>query len=184
MERRERRYELLARFGAELEALRIACGKPSYAQLRRASPALPPATVSDVINGKSVPRLEFVTAFVTSCAAHAGVMQIDVPADSLDLKVWHERWRTLQEAVRRTDASPSPEEDAATALLQRVIGELGKSQDTDAVVAALRFASTTIGRTRALVQSLAAVHLHHLLGDREAAERELHMVVQDLSNEV
>lgn len=112
MNSRERRSRQLARFGAELEALRIACGKPSYAQLRRSSPSLPPATVSDVLNGKSAPRLEFVTAFVAACGTHARMLQLDAPEASLDLQLWHERWRALQESIRNgetTDPVPGSE---------------------------------------------------------------------------
>src|SRR4051794_15592759 len=62
--------ETLPQLAAGLNALRQG---QSYAELNRAAggrvkaPVLPPSTLSDVVNGKSVPSKDTMVAFLTAC---------------------------------------------------------------------------------------------------------------------
>lgn len=181
---RDRRNDLLARFGGDLEALRIACGKPSYAQLRRTSAALPPATTSDVLRGKSNPRIEFVIAFVEACRAHATMLGLEEPAAEADRVRWQQRWCELQLDLRPAtctdgtalhdgpDGSPngSPSHDAAATLLVRAAQALGPNEDVEAADRILLLAGLSAPRLALTLRTTAMVHLHHLLGESEEAK--------------
>ena len=103
----------VAEFAAELRALRMACGNPSYALLRRGSAVLPPATISDSLRGRVVPRLEFVVAFVQGCLRCAADRGMDVDPALTDLQAWRRRWLHLHHQIDgRQDESPGPAVDA------------------------------------------------------------------------
>src|SRR2546423_7745577 len=86
--------------------LRLWAGKPSLRTLNRlggttTSPtgavtdALPPTTVSWVLNGKGLPRLPrtaFVEAFVTACLTSAGRPNGEIERQ---LEQWRDAWRTI-----------------------------------------------------------------------------------------
>ncbi len=95
------RAESLERFADELSALRRECGNPSYARLYRSSALLPPATISDVLRGRSVPRIEFVMAFVQACLDHADASDIPVDPVARSRDAWRARWRSMREQIDR-----------------------------------------------------------------------------------
>lgn len=175
---------LLTRFGGELESLRIACGKPSYAQLRRSSAALPPATTSDVLRGKSNPRVEFVLAFVTACQEHAGLLGLEESVTEAATVLWERRWRELQTALQpgdgqeRRHAVDGSADGDATALLARAARELGPNEDVAAAECVLRLSARSSHRLALALRTAALVHLHHLLGEPLEAQR----LVDELRN--
>jgi tetratricopeptide (TPR) repeat protein len=85
----------MAILAGELEALRVACGSPSYARLYKMSAMLPPATVSGVLNARTAPKLAFVLAFVRAVLAAADAAEVPVPAAERDLGLWKQRWERL-----------------------------------------------------------------------------------------
>jgi len=129
------REQLLAEFGQHLAEFRIACGKPTYAQLRRASPrySLPQATVSDALNGRSNPRLEFVEAYVAACVRFAAESGLAVDDAETQTRLWRTHWRDLQRRLHEHSRSESrtPERRSA-ALLQlpsATAGFVGRSEE-------------------------------------------------------
>jgi tetratricopeptide (TPR) repeat protein len=99
------RREALGEFAADLRRFHVECGSPTYQRLRSHSVLLPPASVSDVLNGKTAPRLEFVVEFVEACLANARRIGAAPPADRQDRQSWELRWREMRQALPPRDTS-------------------------------------------------------------------------------
>jgi tetratricopeptide (TPR) repeat protein len=93
----------MARFVDELKRLRGQAGDPSLnrvAALTADLPRpLPRSTISDKLNARSLPEWEFVTSFVTACAAHAEQSGAPLPPDAVDLDQWAARHLKMLHAV-------------------------------------------------------------------------------------
>jgi tetratricopeptide (TPR) repeat protein len=105
-----------ARFIERLAELRQWAGRPSLRRLRQLGgqtrapsgdliDALPPSTVSYLLRGEQLPRLDFVEAFVTAC-----LRARQTPADQITVAVrrWQASWRTLA-GPAVPPAAPVPE---------------------------------------------------------------------------
>ncbi|RKT55302.1 hypothetical protein [Saccharothrix australiensis] len=92
-------------FAESLRTLHVECGKPTYARIRELAPgrALPPATVSEVLNGKRMPKADFVQAFVRAVLRHRDGG--DEPRHDEEVARWRRRW---QRAVLRPRPARSP----------------------------------------------------------------------------
>ncbi|MEU5692457.1 hypothetical protein [Actinosynnema sp. NPDC020468] len=81
-------------FATELREFHLACGKPSYPRLRdlasRCGAPLSPASISEVLNAKRLPKLEFVLAFVDAALRHVGA---DEGRRETEARRWRARWR-------------------------------------------------------------------------------------------
>ena len=86
---------VLAVFVQELAGVRAACGSPSLSDLVSHSAGLPyplaRSTISDKLNGRSLPGWEFVLSFVTACRAYAETAGLRPPSDLVDVVHWDER---------------------------------------------------------------------------------------------
>ncbi len=80
-------------FAESLRTLHVECGKPSYARIRELAPehALPPATVSEVLNGKRMPKAGFVQAFVRALLRHRDGG--DDRRHDEEVARWRRRWQ-------------------------------------------------------------------------------------------
>jgi tetratricopeptide (TPR) repeat protein len=82
----------IVRFVGDLKRLRQRAGSPSLNRLVALTAnlprPLPRSTISDKLNARSVPEWEFVTSYVTACAAHAVDAGQPLPADAVDLTRW------------------------------------------------------------------------------------------------
>ncbi|MEU5875906.1 hypothetical protein [Spirillospora sp. NPDC047279] len=97
----------------------LAGADPNPASGSRSTSALPVSTLSDNLSGKRLPRLPFVTAFVTACM-HAGGEHSD-EAIAIETERWNEAWHALAEpdalrpvpapATLSLDEQPAPSED-------------------------------------------------------------------------
>nr|WP_042193951.1 helix-turn-helix transcriptional regulator [Kibdelosporangium sp. MJ126-NF4]CEL20974.1 hypothetical protein [Kibdelosporangium sp. MJ126-NF4]CTQ95512.1 hypothetical protein [Kibdelosporangium sp. MJ126-NF4] len=93
-------------FATSLRALHIKCGKPSYHRVcelaaRSGGYPLSPSTISEILNGKRLPKIDFVLSFVRALARHR---------DGADLTAKHNaevgRWRQQWQQAQLKDASP------------------------------------------------------------------------------
>lgn len=92
-------------FHAQLGALRVQVGEPSYGELEKAAACLPNGplakqTISDLLSGNTRPRWRTVETFVLACRQYAKTRRINVPADTFDLT----RWRAEFDIARRPRA--------------------------------------------------------------------------------
>jgi tetratricopeptide (TPR) repeat protein len=98
--------QLVEEFASQLCELREHCGTPSLARLVELSAdlahPLARATISDKLNGKSLPSWDFVLSFVTACLRHAersGVCDTD---EQRDMRRWDDLHLQLLEDVSRS----------------------------------------------------------------------------------
>ncbi|WP_203786951.1 ATP-binding protein [Paractinoplanes rishiriensis] len=93
----------IVRFVDELKRLRRRAGEPSLNRVAALTAALshplPRSTISDKLNARSLPDWEFVSSFVTACAAHAEQAGARLPADAADLHTWAGRHLEMLRAV-------------------------------------------------------------------------------------
>jgi len=97
--------QAMAALASELQALRVSCGSPPYAQLYKISAMLPPATVSGVLNARTAPKLAFVLAFVRAVLANADANEVPVPAAERDLARWKAQWEQLYASASARDSA-------------------------------------------------------------------------------
>jgi len=100
------RLRALTEFGGELRRLRSLAGSPSLNQLVEHSVGhdwpLHRSTISDKVNGKSLPDWDFVASFVRACQSFAEKTGVPLEPDEADLA----RWDALHlRALRALDAS-------------------------------------------------------------------------------
>jgi tetratricopeptide (TPR) repeat protein len=92
----------LSEFGDELRRLRSLAGSPSLNQLVEHSAGLPwplrRSTISDKINGRSLPDWNFVVSFVRACQAYAEKATAPLHPHDVDLA----RWDSLHLRAMRT----------------------------------------------------------------------------------
>lgn len=103
------RTELLQRFAARLQDLRLNAGKPSFDVLTRSSTELKRSTISDVLAGKSAPTLDFVVVFIEACREFAIGSGKPLDPGSADPAVWRALWMVLQRELgtaRRNAGAP------------------------------------------------------------------------------
>ncbi len=105
MAKRKPSLQAMAALASELEALRVSCGSPPYAQLYKISAMLPPATISGVLNARTAPKLAFVLAFVRAVLAHADANDLLVPSAARDLALWKSRWGQLYASTSAPDSA-------------------------------------------------------------------------------
>lgn len=84
----------------KMNALLNECGSPSYRKLKQASWRLAPASLSDVLNARSAPKLEFMVDFVIACLAHADTLGLAVNAESRDVAGWEALWLETNAALK------------------------------------------------------------------------------------
>jgi tetratricopeptide (TPR) repeat protein len=136
--------ETPVRFLIRLGELRQWAGRPSLRRLRQLGgqvrtpsgdlvDALPPSTVSYLLRGEQLPRLDFVEAFVTACLrARNAAPELTATA----VADWQRAWRAVNRPQPATvaDASSSPNstaDDAAEATAGPVTGtDDGNPTDT------------------------------------------------------
>ncbi|MFI9289030.1 WD40 repeat domain-containing protein [Streptomyces werraensis] len=90
----------LAEFAADLRTLRLECGNLPLREIARRAPRHRPlsaAAVSETLNGKRLPRLDFLMALVRTLLAHDQEGRPH-PLDRDDprLETWRARWRDLE----------------------------------------------------------------------------------------
>jgi tetratricopeptide (TPR) repeat protein len=115
-----------AGFLARLASLRQWAGRPSLRRLRQLGgqtrtasgdlvDALPPSTVSYVLRGEVLPRLDFVEAFVTACLR---ARDLGSPAIAAAVAEWQRAWRAVDQgksgSAGQTAADPSETPPSAT----------------------------------------------------------------------
>jgi len=86
----------LETWAADLRQLRIEVGDPTLAEIAERAPksrALSPSGVSEVLNGKRVPRYDFCMALVRVLLAYG---RDPVPYRDKRLAEWRERWQRLK----------------------------------------------------------------------------------------
>ncbi|CCH29731.1 GIY-YIG nuclease family protein [Actinosynnema sp. NPDC047251] len=89
-------------FAKSLRTLHVECGKPSYHRIRGLAPehALPPATVSEVLNGKRLPKAEFMQAFVRALLRHRDGG--DTRRHDEEVARWRRKWQHAVLSPRST----------------------------------------------------------------------------------
>jgi len=86
---------------ADLRRLRLMAGSPSLNRLVALTAGLQRplrrSTISDKLNGKSLPEWDFVVSFTTACRMHAEQAGRPLPDDAVDLAGWDDaHWRMLR----------------------------------------------------------------------------------------
>ncbi|MGK8490826.1 hypothetical protein [Nocardia asiatica] len=140
-------------FAAGLNDLRSHAGKPSFARIHNLSKKrdtvaggkalpLPRSTASDAIQGKRLPTIATVLAFVEACRMAADEAGMVIDPERFDLTVWQHRWRTvrdLRDAPQNQDppdafddVRPAPESSSYDVELEEVEGAAGSSPEPDA----------------------------------------------------
>jgi len=119
----------LSEFADELRRLRTLAGSPSLNQLVEHSAGLQRplhrSTVSDKLNGKSLPDWDFVLSFVRACQAYAEKAAAPLHPDDVDLA----RWDSLHlRAMRGLDESRG--EHRLTRVVQREMARRPLGTDT------------------------------------------------------
>lgn len=104
----------LADFALELRELRTACGEPSLRGIaREAGPKVPltPSVISEILNGKRLPKLDFLLSLVQVLEEHKEGHHSGDPS----IERWRTRWMRLArmrgEERRRTTTASSPRSD-------------------------------------------------------------------------
>lgn len=102
----------LARFAADLTAFRIDHGKPTLEDIEKQAPTgrtLSRSAVSEALNGKRLPSLDFLIALVRTLLKLEGHRGLEVSLGDSRLEVWRSRWQQLQkmQAMDRREA-PAP----------------------------------------------------------------------------
>jgi hypothetical protein len=129
-------------FAMDLKELHISCGKPSYARIRElarehGAHPLSPATISEVLNGRRMPKAEFVASFVRAVLRHRDGDGLPARHEA-EVRKWRRKWQHA--LLRPADATakpvprgagPGPRPEAGTplpfdAVLDRVLGESGR----------------------------------------------------------
>jgi tetratricopeptide (TPR) repeat protein len=93
----------LSDFRGRLQQLFTLVRQPTYRSLEahanRDGRALPPSTVSGLLNGPVVPRWDTVETFVRACAHYARAHQIRLDPEVVNLDRWHGEYRALENAL-------------------------------------------------------------------------------------
>jgi tetratricopeptide (TPR) repeat protein len=137
----DQRPDPLAEFAARLQELREEAGTPSPARLveltRDSGWPLRRNTIYDKLQGKSVASWEFVTAFVTACAAHARSIGNPLPNDRVDPHAWDNAHTQMLDAVAdgRTEARHAKAARTERARRSAVAGSKGQVNADDVVLA-------------------------------------------------
>jgi tetratricopeptide (TPR) repeat protein len=96
-------------FRGRLQALFTLVRQPTYRSLAvhadRDGRALPPSTVSGLLNGPVIPRWDTVETFVRACAHYARTRQIRLDPEVIDLDRWHNDYRALENTLADQAAS-------------------------------------------------------------------------------
>jgi tetratricopeptide (TPR) repeat protein len=86
------RREAFTDFVAQLVRLRELAGSPSLNRLAALSAdmerPLPRSTISDKLNGKSLPEWYFVVSFTAACRLHAEQAGLSLPPEFVDISYW------------------------------------------------------------------------------------------------
>ncbi|MEU3342772.1 hypothetical protein [Streptomyces sp. NPDC006668] len=110
--------QALAELAADLRALRIRQGNPALREIERYAPAdrpLPPSTVSEVLNGKRLPRLDLLLALVCTLLGFTDTNHRPVPLRDPRVEAWRDRWSALQllhSSAQQTSPGTVPVEPA------------------------------------------------------------------------
>ncbi|MGW1136412.1 tetratricopeptide repeat-containing protein [Streptomyces zhihengii] len=117
----------LAALARDLAILRIENGNPSLRTIEREAPAnrpLSPSAVSEVLNGKRLPRIDFLMALVHTLIAHGSGGRPPQRRDPR-LDVWRVRWRELQllQATHRLSLPPAAPTGPAGSLAEPAAGD-------------------------------------------------------------
>jgi transcriptional regulator with XRE-family HTH domain len=91
--------EQLSAFAQDLQMLRLASGKPTLHQIEWAAPSarpLSPSSVSDILAGKRLPRLDFLLSLVRTLLSIQDGQPVDRGDPRIDL--WRARWVELERA--------------------------------------------------------------------------------------
>ncbi|MFE7838767.1 tetratricopeptide repeat-containing protein [Streptomyces sp. NPDC057474] len=89
----------LAEMAADLRALQIQQGGPALREIERYAPPerpLRPSTVSEVLNGKRLPRLDLLLALVQTLLGFTDGGHRPVPLRDPRVEAWRDRWSALQ----------------------------------------------------------------------------------------
>ncbi|WP_326582590.1 tetratricopeptide repeat protein [Streptomyces sp. NBC_00487] len=111
----------LAELAADLKTLQIRHGNPALREIERHAPAerpLPPSTVSEVLNGKRLPRLDLLLALVQTLLGFTDRGHEPVAPRDPRLEFWRDRWsalQLLQSSTRQTTASAEGERPSEVA---------------------------------------------------------------------
>ncbi|WP_200306111.1 tetratricopeptide repeat-containing protein [Streptomyces adelaidensis] len=88
-----------AELATDLKALQIQHGNPTLREIERHAPTgcpLPPSTVSEVLNGKRLPRLDLLLALVRTLLGFTDGGHHPVSPRDSRVEVWRDRWSALQ----------------------------------------------------------------------------------------
>ncbi|MEI5101749.1 tetratricopeptide repeat protein [Streptomyces sp. PmtG] len=109
----------LAELAADLRALQVQHGNPALREIERHAPAerpLPPSTVSEVLNGKRLPRLDLLLALVQTLLGFTDEGHRHVPLRDARVEAWRDRWSALhllQSSARRLTTTATGVEPAS-----------------------------------------------------------------------
>ncbi|MCE7006662.1 helix-turn-helix transcriptional regulator [Kibdelosporangium philippinense] len=87
-------------FAESLRALHIKCGKPSYTRIcelaaETGGHPLSPSTISEVLNGKRLPKVEFVLSFVRALATYRDDGPLAAKHEA-ETRRWRQNWQQAQ----------------------------------------------------------------------------------------
>lgn len=87
-------------FAAGLRTLHITCGKPSYHRVcdlaaRSGGYPLAPSTISEILNGKRLPKIEFVLSFVRALVLHRDGVALAAKHNA-EVRRWQQQWQQAQ----------------------------------------------------------------------------------------
>ncbi|ALG07040.1 helix-turn-helix domain-containing protein [Kibdelosporangium phytohabitans] len=87
-------------FAASLRALHIRCGKPSYHRVcelaaQSGGHPLSPSTISEILNGKRLPKIDFVQSFVRALAQYRDGAVLAAKHNA-EIRRWHQQWQQAQ----------------------------------------------------------------------------------------
>jgi hypothetical protein len=85
-------------FAESLRTLHITCGKPSYLRIcalakEYGDHLLSPATISEVLNAKRLPKVEFLVSFVRALLRHRDAGCPD--RHEAEIRRWRQKWQEV-----------------------------------------------------------------------------------------
>ncbi|WP_078963139.1 hypothetical protein [Streptomyces sp. XY533] len=103
----------LADFASKLRKLQIDCGNPSQRNISRTAPpgqSLSPSAISEALNGKRLPSLDFIIALVRALLTLASDNRSPVGRNDPMVESWRMEWTRLANLrVEARHAPPAPE---------------------------------------------------------------------------
>jgi tetratricopeptide (TPR) repeat protein len=121
----------LAELAADLRALQVQQGNPALREIERYAPPerpLPPSTVSEVLNGRRLPRLDLLLALVQTLLGFTDDGHRPVAPRDPRMEVWRARWSSLQ----LLQSSAGQSDHGVTDTAEQVPAAAPSAQETSA----------------------------------------------------